>query len=259
MHRSTLVGWAVAGLAICAGLWLDGGNPAQILQPTAALIVLGGTLGAVLVHFPGPLVREALGGVRQAFSSISPPPDAVARQLLSYAAKARRGGLLALDAELGQIEDPFRRKCLMLAIDGISPQSIRGTMELELERLEERSEEPARVWEAAAGYSPTMGILGAVLGLIQVMQHLGNIESVGKGIAVAFVATLYGVGAANLVFLPIAGHLRARARTRRQEREMTIDAVCLMAEGANPRMLRERLDAHMGHSVAEPIAKLVAR
>jgi chemotaxis protein MotA len=164
---------------------------------------------------------------------------------------------------LHEIEDPFSRRCLMLAIDGTPVHTLRGGMELELDRMDERSEQAVKVWEAAAGFSPTMGILGAVLGLIQVMQQLDDISSVGKGIAVAFVATLYGVGAANLLFLPVAGKLRSRVRARQQEREMTLDAACLLVEGANPRTLRERLDAHMGYGLGPaspgPVARLVVR
>jgi chemotaxis protein MotA len=259
VDRATLAGGLIAMLAIASGLWLDGGSLAQILQPTAALIVFGGTLGAVLIQFPWTLVRESLLGVRETLAEEDERASEVARQLLHYGAKARRGGLLALEAELEQIKDPFSRRCLMLAIDSTPSHALRGMMGIELDRLEERGEQVAKVWEAAAGFSPTMGILGAVLGLIQVMQRLDDIGSVGKGIAVAFVATLYGVGAANLLFLPVAGKLRLRARARAQEREMTIDAACLIVEGANPRTLRERLDAHTGQSTPGPVAKLVAR
>jgi chemotaxis protein MotA len=263
IDRGTFPGGTVAAFAIAAGMLLGGGNLAQILQPTAALIVLGGTLGAVLIQFPWPVVREAFQGFKETLSEQESRTSEMARQLLHYGAKARRGGLLSLEAELEQIEDPFRRRCLMLAIDSTPADLLRGMMEIELDRLEERGEQVAKVWEAAAGFSPTMGILGAVLGLIQVMQRLDDISSVGKGIAVAFVATLYGVGAANLLFLPVAGKLRFRARARAQEREMTVDAACLIAEGANPRTLRERLDAHMSQSTSRaapvPVAKLVAR
>jgi chemotaxis protein MotA len=238
---------AVAALTLASGLIVGGGTFRQILQPTAALIVLGGTFGAVLIQFPWRVVRQALLGLRETV----------------FGAKARRGGLLSLESELHEIEDPFSRRCLMLAIDGTPVHTLRGGMELELDRMDERSEQAVKVWEAAAGFSPTMGILGAVLGLIQVMQQLDDISSVGKGIAVAFVATLYGVGAANLLFLPVAGKLRSRVRARQQEREMTLDAACLLVEGANPRTLRERLDAHMGYGLGPaspgPVARLVVR
>lgn len=237
---STAGGLMVACLAILLGLLLEGGRLTQVLQPTAAIIVFGGTLGAVLVQFPLPAIRRALRETRYAFraeNGISARRD----QILKLALDARRAGIVSLDAQLKTIEDPFFRRGLMLAVDGIAVRELREIMEIEMDRLEEEDHRSARVWEAAGGFAPTIGILGAVLGLIQVMQRLDDIGAVGRGIAVAFVATLYGVGSANLVFLPLSGKLRLRAREAQALREMTLEGVLAIAEGATPRSLRERL------------------
>ena len=236
---ATAGGFFVAATAILLGLFLEGGHVLQILQPTAAIIVFGGTLGAVLVQFPFSVALQAVQRLRGEASSAA---DARTRreQLLKYGLQARRSGLVSLDPELKKIKDPFFHKALMLAIDGIDAREIRDIMELEAMRLEEDEERAAQVWEAAGGYAPTVGILGAVLGLIQVMQRLDDLGGVGRGIAVAFVATLYGVGLANLVLLPLAGKLRIRAREAQMLRETTLGGVLAMVEGATPRTLRER-------------------
>ena len=261
-ETGTTGGLLVAGGAIALGLFLEGGNLKQVLQPTAAVIVLGGTLGAVLVQFPLPVVRLALRGMRDAFAGGQLGARGRTAQMDSIvrlAMQARKHGLVSLDPELKKIEDPFFRKTLMLAIDGMQAREVREIMELELLRLEEEEERPARVWEAAGGFAPTVGILGAVLGLIQVMQRLDNIGDVGRGIAVAFVATLYGVGLANLLFLPLAGKLRLRAREAQLLRETTLEGVIAMVEGASPRALREKLGAQAGERAPAQVAQMVAR
>ena len=255
LEAGTIGGLLVAVVAVTLGLMLEGGHLVQVLQPTAAIIVLGGTLGAVLVQFPWATVRIALAGVRAAFLVQALEPGARMDELVRYAMQARRNGLVSLDGELKSIPDPFFRKALMFAVDGIPVRDLRDLLELELERMEEEEEQAARVWEAAGGFSPTIGILGAVLGLIQVMQRLDNIGEVGSGIAVAFVATLYGVGFANLLFLPLAGKLRLRARESHLLRARTLEGVVAMVEGATPRTLREKL----GVPSTERAPALVAR
>ena len=257
--KGILSGAGVAALGILVGLVLEGGKLSQIVQPTAALIVMGGTAGAVLVQFPLPVVRAAFAQLREALAGRTGATAQLSEDLLRYASKARRRGLVSLDADLEEIEDPFCRKCLMLAVDGASASELHDVMELDLQKREEEEEQVSGVWEAAGGFAPTMGIIGAVLGLIQVMQKLDNINEVGKGIAVAFVATLYGVGSANLLFLPLAGKLRSSMRKRQQEREMVLEAVLLIVEGVSPRMLRERLQVHTGKPAPGPVAELVAR
>lgn len=226
---------------IVGGLLLEGGNLSQVVQPTAALIVFGGTMGAVLIQFPMPVVLRALRSLAHVFVEPKRNPEAMVRELVQYANKARREGIVSLDADLAKIEEPFLKKSLMLAVDGTEPQELRKMMELEFDNQAEHEEQTPQVFESAGGFSPTIGIIGAVLGLIQVMQHLDKIDEVGRGIAVAFVATIYGVGAANLLFLPSAGKLKIRIREEQVIREMTLEGVVSILEGMNPRMLETKL------------------
>ena len=241
VDKSTFGGIIIALAGIGAGLVLDGGKLSQVLQPTAALIVLGGTVGAVMVQFPLSTVLQAIGHLKDVFFSKEPESDALIQNLLRYALKARKEGLLSLDSELNKIHDPFLKESLMLAIDGVNATDLRKMMELQLEYRGEKDERIPKVFESAAGFAPTIGIIGAVLGLIQVMQHLQDINEVGRGIAVAFVATIYGVASANLFFLPWAGKLKIRIREKEVIQEMTLEAVLSIIEGVNPRALEMQL------------------
>lgn len=241
MDKATWGGLFLAGAGIAAGLLLEGGRLSQILQPTAALIVFGGTIGAVFIHFPLSAILGAARRLRNIFQESKHDSAQMIRLLVSFAQQARKEGIVSLDARLAQIEDPFMKKCLMLAVDGTEPGELRQMMEMELENLEEHEEQFPQVFESAGGFAPTIGILGAVLGLIQVMQHLDKIDEVGRGIAVAFVATIYGVGSANLFFLPCAGKLKLRLRKEHLLREMTLEGTVAILEGVNPRMLEAKL------------------
>jgi chemotaxis protein MotA len=205
------------------------------------MIVFGGTFGAVLVQFPLPVVFKAIRYLARVFWEPEQNPLATIRDLVGFANQARRHGIVSLDAHLEEINEPVLKKGLMLAVDGTEPQELRNMMELELENQAEEEDRIPQVFEAAGGFSPTIGIIGAVMGLIQVMQHLDKMDEVGRGIAVAFVATIYGVGSANLFFLPSAGKLRTRIREQQILREMTLEGVVSILEGMNPRMLETKL------------------
>jgi chemotaxis protein MotA len=241
VDKSSVGGLILAFGGIIAGLLLEGGHLSQVVQPTAAMIVVGGTLGAVMLQFPMPVVLLALHRLGSVFVTSTQKPEETVRRLVGYAQKARREGIVSLDAELEQIQDPFLKKSLMLAVDGTEPQELRSIMELELDNQAEYEEQVPQVFESAGGFAPTIGIIGAVLGLIQVMQHLDKIDEVGKGIAVAFVATIYGVGSANLLYLPVAGKLKTRMREAQIMREMTLEGVISILEGMNPRILEIKL------------------
>jgi chemotaxis protein MotA len=239
--KSSLLGLVVAVGGILAGLLLEGGNMSQILQPTAAMIVFGGTLGAVMLQFPLAIILLAFRRLGSVFINSPKDPQETISQLVRYAQQARREGIVSLDGELPNIQDSFMKRSLMLAVDGTEPQELRKMMELELDNQAEHEEQVPQVFESAGGFAPTIGIIGAVLGLIQVMQHLDKIDEVGKGIAVAFVATIYGVGSANLLYLPIAGKMKLRIRDEQIMREMTLEGVASILEGMNPRMLETKL------------------
>ncbi len=241
MDKSSFFGVAVAIGGILLGLMLEGGRIAQIIQPTAAVIVFGGTLGAVMIQFPLRVIFAATLRLGQVFVDNSSDPHALIQEMVGYAKKARKEGIISLDQELESIRDPFLKKGLMLAVDGTEPQEIRKIMELELDNQSEHEDHLPRVFESAGGFAPTIGIIGAVLGLIQVMQHLDDITEVGRGIAVAFVATIYGVGSANLFFLPASGKIKIRIRQEQIRREMMLEGVISILEGMNPRMLEIKL------------------
>ena len=241
MDKSSFLGVAVAIGGILLGLMLEGGRIAQIIQPTAAMIVFGGTLGAVMIQFPLRVIFAATLRLGQVFVDNSDDPHALIHEMVGYAQKARKEGIISLDADLSNINDPFLKKTLMLAVDGTEPQEIRKIMTLELDNQSEHEDHLPRVFESAGGFAPTIGIIGAVLGLIQVMQHLDDISEVGRGIAVAFVATIYGVGSANLFFLPASGKIKIRIRQEQIRREMMLEGVISILEGMNPRMLETKL------------------
>jgi len=245
LDKASFVGIAVALGGILAGLLLEGGNLGQILQPTAAMIVFGGTLGAVMLQFPLATILFAFRQLSSVFITPQRDPHAMIRQLVQYAQKARREGIVSLDKELANIEDHFLRKSLMLAVDGTEPQELRKMMEVDLDNQAEYEEQVPQVFESAGGFAPTVGILGAVIGLIQVMQHLDKIDEVGRGIAVAFVATIYGVGSANLLYLPITGKMKLRIRDEQILREMTVEGVVSILEGMNPHMLETKLQGFL--------------
>jgi chemotaxis protein MotA len=242
---ATLGGIVLALAGIVGGLLLEGGEIADITQVTAAMIVLGGTIGAVLIHTP---MRTAMGGVKRlvnVFVERGTSVDATVKELLTYATKARKNGIVSLEDDASQASDPFLVKALTLAVDGTDIQEIRKMMELEIGIQEHHGESEAKVFEAAGGYSPTIGIIGAVLGLIQVMKNLSDIDKVGHGIAVSFVATVYGVAVANIVFLPAANKIKARVQAETQLREMMLEGVIAIVEGLNPKLIRSKLEAYI--------------
>jgi chemotaxis protein MotA len=252
MDKASIGGALLAILGIVAGLTIEGGNLGQIVQPTAALIVFGGTLGAVLLQFPFTTVAAAFRSLTRLFAAPRKQDTQLIAQLLAFANKARRNGVVSLDTDLAAIQDSFLRQALMLAVDGTEPADLRKMMRVSLDSITEEEEKLPSVFESAGGFSPTIGILGAVLGLIQVMQHLDDIQEVGRGIAVAFVATIYGVGIANLFFLPFAGKMRIRIRDGHRRREMILEGVVSILEGMNPRMLEIKLNGFFDNPKQKP-------
>jgi chemotaxis protein MotA len=241
---TTLGGIVLAMVGIVGGLLLEGGKIKDISQLTAALIVLGGTFGAVMVSTPLRVLKGALLRLAHVFLDKSQPPDTAIEELIRYATKARKNGLISLENEALEIEDPFLRKALTLAVDGTDLQELRNMMQLEIDTADNRAQAEAQVFESAGGYSPTIGIIGAVMGLIQVMKNLANIEEVGHGIAVAFVATVYGVGLANIFLLPAATKIKARIGLDTELKELKLEGVVAIVEGLNPKLIRSKLDAY---------------
>jgi len=249
---ATAGGLILALCGIVGGLLLEGGKIRDITQLTAAMIVLGGTFGAVMVNTP----LDVLGGALKRFVHVvidkTQSPDVAMEEIIGYAIKARKNGLVSLEKEAEQIENPFLRKALNLAVDGTDLQELRNMMELEIQIEETRALAEARVFESAGGYSPTIGIIGAVLGLIQVMKNLANIEEVGHGIAVAFVATVYGVALANIFLLPASGKMKARIEQDLAMKELILQGVVGIVEGLNPKLIRSKLEVYKTNIASKP-------
>ena len=245
MDKISVFGLLLGLVAIVGGQMLEGGHVASLAQPTALLIVVGGTMGAVMLQSP---YAVFVRGIRMV-SWVWYPPVVDYVQLISQVTAwshiARREGLLALENSMNQLQDDFTRKGLQLLVDGAEPERLREVLEVEINTFEEQMKLSARIWEAAGGYSPTIGIMGAVLGLIHVMENLSDPSKLGAGIAVAFVATIYGVGLANLVFLPMSNKLKAHINRQIVRREMIVDGLLGIANGDNPRIIESRLQGYI--------------
>ena len=245
MDPFTLIGIVLGVGAILLGNMMEGGHIAALLQSTAAFIVFGGTLGGVMVQFRAKhMISAVKGGIKCVFEKRTPPAR-IAATILELATKARKEGIISLEQDIPRIENPFFARALQMAVDGINPSHLQESLEAEMDRIETEGLYPAKVWEAAGGYSPTVGILGAVLGLIHVMSNLTSPDKLGAGIAVAFVATVYGVGAANLIFLPLGGKLRDKAGEYIAEYTLILVGVLAILAGDNPRFIEQRLKSYL--------------
>jgi chemotaxis protein MotA len=244
LDLATIGGLVLSAAGVIGGLILEGGKIRDVAQITAALIVFGGTLGAVMVTTPVSVLIRAAKKLSVVFVERTQQPQHAIDEIISFATKARKHGIVSLEQDADRVPNEFLRRALNLAVDGTDLDALRKMMELELTVEEHQAEAEAQVFEAAGGYAPTVGIIGAVLGLIQVMKHLENIDEVGRGIAVAFVATVYGVGSANLFFLPAASKLRARTHGATQIKELTLEGVVAIVEGLNPKLIRNKLEVY---------------
>ena len=245
MEKISVAGLALGIAAIVVGQVLEGGHVGSLVQPTALLIVMGGTLGAVMLQSPLPVF---VTGMRMGAWVFYPPvvdPQRLISDVSRWSQTARKEGLLALEAQLLSLTDPFVKKGLQLLVDGAEPERLREVLEVEISVYEANLKLSSRIWESAGGYSPTIGILGAVMGLIHVMENLSDPAKLGSGIAVAFVATIYGVGAANLIFLPVAKKLMANIARLVTFREMLVDGLVGIANGDNPRIVESRLRGYL--------------
>lgn len=241
MDSLTFLGLLFAFFAIFGGQFLEGGSIESLLNFPAFVIVIGGTFGAVLVQTNLPTLKRAGKMFGWSFKNPKQEPEQAIKKIVNWSMTARKSGLLGLENEIDVEPDPFQRKGLILLVDGSEPESIRDTMVVDLEVGEREAFKAVKFYEALGGYAPTMGIVGAVLGLIQVMGNLSDPSALGSGIATAFVATIYGVGSANLLFLPIAGKLKGIVQSQSLYREMFIEGVSLIAEGENPKVIENRL------------------
>ena len=245
MDILSIIGVFVGVGAILTGIVLDGGDISSLLNGPAFVIVFGGTFGATLLQFPPAIFVRSMRMFSWVLMPQKPDLKAQINKIVSWSLLARKEGVLGLENEIPEEKDPFVQKGLQLLVDGNEPGLIRDIMELEINSKEDRDFQAARLYEAMGGYAPTIGILGAVMGLIHVMQNLTNPELLGEGIATAFVATIYGVGSANLIFLPVANKLKMRALAASQAREMMVEGITAIAEGENSRDIELRLNGYL--------------
>lgn len=244
MDMLSLIGFLLALLAILGGNVLEGGHMSSLVQLTAFVIVAGGTLGAVMVQTP---IRTFVRAMKISVWVIFPVklrPEEAAEKIVNWSNIARREGLLGLEAIAEEEPDAFARKGLQLLVDGSEPEVIRSILEVEIDNKEHQDIQAAKVFEGMGGYSPTIGIIGAVMGLIHVMNNLADPSALGGGIATAFVATIYGIGFANLFFLPTANKLKSQVHAQGQFREMIVEGVISIAEGENPRNIETKLQGY---------------
>lgn len=247
MQLTTLLGLIIGIGGILVGNVLEGGSMGSLLQFTAALIVFGGTLGATMLSNRVEDLRLALSYLRMAFaSSEASERDAISKEIIMSAQLARRESILALEQQISKFKDPFMRTVYRFVIDGVDPEVLRRIFEEEIAVHERRKMAAAKVWSDAGGFAPTIGIIGAVLGLISVMANLSDTSMLGHGIAVAFVATIYGVGSANLVFIPIANKLRSLIRFRSETEHMILEGALSVISGLNPYLIEQKMRAFNG-------------
>lgn len=248
MDYLSIVGILLGFIAILGGNWWEGGHASSLANGPALVIVLGGTLAAMLLQTPWAILMRGLSMLKWLF--VPPPIDlrAKIKQITVWSGRARKDGLLGLEDMLEREPDPFSRKGLQMLVDGNEGGAIREALEVDLLAAEQFDSHAARIFEAMGGYSPTIGIIGAVMGLIHVMQNLSDPSMLGNGIATAFVATIYGVGLANLLFLPISEKLKAHVYAQTQLRELIIEGLIAIAEGENPKNIELKLEGFIQES-----------
>lgn len=245
MDIATLVGLTLAVGGILLGQYAEGGSLMSIMQLTAAIIVFCGTIGAVMISFPMESVKQGARMARVAFREDRTDFNAVIGQLVGFAEKTRREGLLSLEQVIKDVPDAFTQRALQLVADGTDPDMVRSILETDLDQHQEHLQQGAKVFEAAGGYAPTIGIIGAVLGLIHVMENLSDPGKLGSGIAVAFVATVYGVASANILFLPMASKIKERIKEQMLGREMVVEGILGVQSGDNPYLIREKMLSYL--------------
>lgn len=245
MDIATILGLVLGFGAIIGGAVLEGLHLNSLVQPTAALIVLGGTFGAAFISFPLETAIHAVKDLKKLIAT-SGKNDELIVEICGYAAKARKNGIISLEQDAQNHKDRFMKKAISLSVDGVEPKEIRELMELDLGAFEEHSKMSAEFYEAAGGYAPTVGIIGAVLGLIHVMSNLSDTSKLGGGIAVAFVATIYGLITANILCLPFATKIKHRIKEEVLRKEMIIAGIVAIQNGENPRFIEERLKSYLG-------------
>lgn len=246
MELVTLLGVFLGLFAVFGGALIEGLHLSSILQGTAALIVFGGTIAATMVSFPQQELKKAISMVRGIFRKVDTDPRMTIDEIVAVANVARKEGLLGIEPIRASLKNELFKKSLKFIIDGFEPSTVKEIMNSEIEREYEEEEAAGKVWESAGGYAPTIGIIGAVMGLIHVLSNLKDPNAdLGSGIAVAFVATIYGVASANLILIPFGTKIKRKALMKAQAKEIVVLGISGIQEGANPMFLKERLSIYL--------------
>ena len=245
MDILTILGLSLAVVAILGGQMLEGGHVGSLIQPAAALIVFGGTIGATMIQYRLPVFMRSIGFATKVVIRSTQTPKNMIDQIIDFATVSRKQGLLALEVKMKESKDPVLKKGLQLIVDGTEAEVLRDILEIDIGIAEETANDAAKVWETLGGYAPTIGIIGAVMGLIHVMENLADPSKLGAGIAVAFVATIYGIGAANLLFLPVFGKLKSIIRQEAVLGEIIVEGLSGLVNGENPRLIQDKLDGYL--------------
>lgn len=241
MDVASIIGLVGGIVCILIGQALEGGSVQSLVQITAAFIVFGGTAGAVALSFPAEDLIYSIKCLQKVFFSTNSNPQRIISELLDYATKARKEGVIVLEKESKNTKDPLVKIGLESVSDGADPVLVKDLMETFVSQIEDKNTRASKVWESAGGYCPTIGIIGAVLGLIHVMQNLANPSSLGAGIAVAFVATVYGVGAANLIFIPISSKIKIKSQKELISKQIIIEGILSIQAGESPTLIERKL------------------
>ncbi|MBP1992679.1 flagellar motor protein [Paenibacillus eucommiae] len=241
MDLSTIIGLVIGLAGLLGGYMMDGGHLDSLIVPSAMVIVFGGTFGAVIISFPVSTLATVPKALGIAFKQAKRDPGATIEEVVDMASIARREGVLALEQRAQEHPNPFLKDGLMMVVDGTDPELTRQILELEMDAIEHQVDNMAKVFEAAGGYAPTMGIIGTVMGLIHVLGSLDDPGSLGPAIAVAFCATLYGVMSANALYLPLANKIKIRGKEQVAEMELMLEGILALQAGENPQLIKKKL------------------
>lgn len=253
MDITTIGGIVLGFTAMVLGILFEGGQLGSYVGLSAAVIIFGGTIGATVASFPMSVVSNVPRLLITAFTNQTYDIPQVIKQLVSFSERARREGILCLESELVNVKDEFLRYGLQLVIDGTDPELVRDTLQTKIAFTGERHHQGAQIFEAAGGYAPTIGIIGTVLGLINVLSNLADPSELGHAIALAFIATLYGVGSANLIWLPIGTKLKQKHKSEQILKEIMLEGVLCLQSGDNPRIVEQKLKAFLSKGYANTI------
>ncbi len=253
MDLATIIGLVLAWGAFLGSIMIEGGDISALVNPSAALLVFGGTLGASMICFPLSAIVGLPGVLKNAFFGKKEDVAHIIKTLVGYAERARREGLLALEEEAHSVTDPFLKKGIQLAIDGTDPELVREIMETDIQFLGSRHHEGANIFGTMGGFAPTLGVIGTVSGLVHMLANLSDPGSMGPSIAAAFIATLYGVCSANLLFLPLGNKLKAISHEEVLVREIMTEGILAIQSGDNPRIVEEKLKAFLSPKIRRKI------